>query len=36
MRELWSPRNKTQKWLDVEIAVCAGLEQLGRRLFGTG
>ena len=25
MRDLWSPQNKTQRWLDVEIAVCDGL-----------
>jgi len=35
MRELWSPQNKTQKWLDVEIAVCAGLEQFGKIPAGT-
>jgi adenylosuccinate lyase len=35
MRELWSPRNKTQKWLDVEIAVCEGLEHFGQIPAGT-
>jgi adenylosuccinate lyase len=35
MRELWSPQNKTQKWLDVEIAVCAGLEHFGNIPAGT-
>lgn len=35
MRELWSPQNKTQRWLDVEIAVCEGLEQFGRIPAGT-
>ena len=29
MRELWSPQNKTQRWLDVELAVCEGLEHAG-------
>ena len=29
MRNLWSTQNKTQKWLDVEIAVCNGLEHFG-------
>ena len=29
MRKLWSAQNKTQKWLDVEIAVCDGLEHFG-------
>jgi len=32
---LWSPRNKTQKWLEVEIAVCDGLEHFGRIPAGT-
>ncbi len=32
---LWSPRNKTQKWLDVEIAVCDGLEHFGKIPAGT-
>lgn len=35
MRDLWSPQNKTQRWLDVEIAVCAGLEQYGQIPAGT-
>jgi adenylosuccinate lyase len=35
MRELWSPRNKTQRWLDVEIAVCDGLEHFGSIPAGT-
>ncbi|HZO89969.1 MAG TPA: adenylosuccinate lyase [Chthonomonadaceae bacterium] len=35
MRALWSPQNKTQKWLDVEIAVCEGLEHFGRIPAGT-
>ena len=30
MRALWSPQHKTQKWLDVEIAVCEGLEHFGQ------
>ena len=35
MRDLWSPQNKTQKWLDVEIAVCDGLEHFGQIPAGT-
>src|SRR5579862_9957463 len=35
MRRLWSPENKTQRWLDVEIAVCDGLERFGRIPEGT-
>src|SRR5579862_3902520 len=35
MRLLWSPGNKTQKWLDVEIAVCDGLEHFGQIPAGT-
>lgn len=35
MRRLWSPENKTQRWLDVEIAVCEGLERFGRIPSGT-
>lgn len=35
MRELWSPQHKTQRWLDVEIAVCDGLEQFGQIPAGT-
>ncbi|MBM3493568.1 MAG: adenylosuccinate lyase, partial [Armatimonadetes bacterium] len=29
MRELWSMDARTQRWLDVEIAVCDGLERAG-------
>ncbi|MCU0579328.1 MAG: adenylosuccinate lyase [Desulfobacterota bacterium] len=29
MAELWSPRNRYQKWLDVEIAACEALAKLG-------
>ncbi len=35
MLALWSPQNKTQKWLDVEIAVCDGLEHFGKIPQGT-
>ena len=35
MRDLWSPQHKTQRWLDVEIAVCDGLEQFGQIPPGT-
>ncbi len=35
MRALWSAQNKTQKWLDVEIAVCDGLEHFGHIPAGT-
>jgi adenylosuccinate lyase len=35
MVALWSPQNKTQKWLDVEIAVCDGLEHFGKIPDGT-
>jgi len=35
MRDLWSPQNKTQRWLDVEIAVCDGLEHFGHIPAGT-
>ncbi len=35
MRELWSPQHKTQRWLDVEIAVCDGLEHFGQIPAGT-
>ena len=35
LRELWSPQNKTQKWLDVEIAVCDGLEHFKKIPAGT-
>jgi adenylosuccinate lyase len=29
MAQLWSPGNKYQKWLDVEVAACEALSQLG-------
>jgi adenylosuccinate lyase len=29
MRSLWEPQAKTQRWLDVEIAVCEGLAHFG-------
>lgn len=29
MKALWSAENKTRSWLDVEIAVCEGLERFG-------
>lgn len=35
LRTLWSPENKTQRWLDVEIAVCDGLEHFGKIPAGT-
>ncbi len=35
MRALWSPQHKTQRWLDVEIAVCDGLEHFGKIPAGT-
>jgi adenylosuccinate lyase len=35
MRHLWSAENKTQRWLDVEIAVCEGLEHFGKIPAGT-
>ncbi len=35
MQSLWSPQNKTQCWLDAEIAVCAGLEHFGEIPAGT-
>ena len=35
MRELWSPQHKTQRWLDVELAVCEGLEHAGAIPVGT-
>ena len=35
MTALWSPQNKTERWLDVEIAVCAGLEKFGEIPAGT-
>ncbi|NLH99190.1 MAG: adenylosuccinate lyase [Chthonomonadales bacterium] len=30
MRDLWSMHARTQRWLEVEIAVCEGLEQAGQ------
>jgi len=30
MRAIWEPQAKTQRWLDVEIAVCEGLAEFGR------
>lgn len=30
MRALWEPQAKTQRWLDVEIAVCEGLAHFGQ------
>lgn len=30
MGEIWSERNKFQKWLDIEILVCEALAELGR------
>jgi adenylosuccinate lyase len=35
LRSLWSPQHKTQRWLDVEIAVCDGLEHFRRIPEGT-
>ena len=35
LNALWSPQNKTQRWLDVEIAVCDGLEHFGQIPAGT-
>ncbi len=35
MNAIWSTQNKTQKWLDVEIAVCDGLEHFGHIPQGT-
>ena len=35
LKALWSPQNKTQKWLEVEIAVCGGLEHFGEIPEGT-
>ena len=29
MRAIWEPQAKTQRWLDVEIAVCEGLAHFG-------
>ncbi|MGO8674012.1 MAG: adenylosuccinate lyase [Capsulimonadaceae bacterium] len=30
MRAIWEPQAKTQRWLDVEVAVCEGLAHFGR------
>src|ERR1051325_5093711 len=35
MSALWDPHAKTQRWLDVEITVCEGLEHFGRIPAGT-
>jgi adenylosuccinate lyase len=35
LRALWSAQNKTQRWLDVEIAVCDGLEHFRQIPAGT-
>lgn len=35
MRQLWSDEARTQRWLDVEIAVCEALEAHGRIPKGT-
>lgn len=35
MRAVWDPQAKTQRWLDVEIAVCEGLEHFGKIPAGT-
>ncbi len=35
MRRLWSAQNKTERWLEVEIAVCEGLEHFGKIPAGT-
>lgn len=35
MLEIWDIHNKTQKWLDVEIAVCDGLEHFNKIPAGT-
>src|SRR5207249_9214988 len=35
MTAVWDPRAKTQRWLDVEIAVCDGLEHFERIPAGT-
>lgn len=35
MRALWDPQNKTQRWLDVEIAVCEAQEYYGFIPMGT-
>src|SRR5438105_12436583 len=35
LRHLWSTQYKTQRWLDVEIAVCDGLEHFEQIPAGT-
>ena len=35
MRRIWDLQNRTQRWLDVEIAVCEGLERYGLIPAGT-
>jgi adenylosuccinate lyase len=35
MAAIWDIQAKTQRWLDVEIAVCEGLERFGRIPAGT-
>jgi adenylosuccinate lyase len=35
MRAIWDPQAKTQRWLDVEIAVCDGLEHFAAIPAGT-
>jgi adenylosuccinate lyase len=35
LTSIWDPQAKTQRWLDVEIAVCQGLEHFGRIPAGT-
>ena len=35
LQALWSAQHKTQRWLDVEIAVCDGLEHFGQIPAGT-
>ena len=35
MRAIWEPQAKTQRWLEVELAVCEALEHFGRIPAGT-
>ncbi|MCL5934940.1 MAG: adenylosuccinate lyase, partial [Firmicutes bacterium] len=30
MKHIWSDQNKFQKWLDVEIAACEAMAELGQ------
>ena len=30
MTKIWSPENKYQKWLDVEILACEAMTKLGK------